>query len=98
MTSSLFTALALLNNIYSTAALMDNGCNTYALIEQKLVQQARLPCIQLPKPLVAFSYNEYAAGTIREVAIINSLDVGVVRQNRGVSLHTLSQRLKESMA
>jgi hypothetical protein len=38
MTSALFTAPALLNVIYSTAALMDDGCNTYALIEQKLVQ------------------------------------------------------------
>jgi hypothetical protein len=83
MTSTLFTAPALLNGIYSTAALMDDGCNTYALIEQKLVQQAQLPWIQLPKPSVASSYNKYTAGTIREAAVIDSLDVGVSKAKQG---------------
>jgi hypothetical protein len=83
MTSALFTAPALLNGIYSTAALMEDGCNTYALIEQKLVQRDQLPCIQLPKPLVASLYNKYAAGTIRGAAVIDSLDVGGSKAKQG---------------
>jgi hypothetical protein len=98
MTSALFTAPALLNGIHSTAALIDDGCNTYALIEQKLIQQAQLPCIQLPEPLVASLYNKYAAGTIKEAAVIDSLDVGGSKVKHGASLHMLSQRLRESMA
>ena len=83
MTGTLFTAPTHLNGIHSIPALMDDGCNTYALIEKKLVRRARLPCIQLPKPLVASSYNEPLAGMIEEVAVIESLDVGGSKAKQG---------------
>src|SRR5689334_1577906 len=76
MSSSLFTTLAYLNRSCSTTALMDDGCNTYAIVSERLARRAQLERLQLGTPIVASSFCEQLAGTIREVAIIESLDIG----------------------
>jgi hypothetical protein len=76
MTTSLFSVPAYLNQRAHVNTLMDDGCNTYAVISRRAVQRAGLTRFSLPRSIAAASFNEQLAGQITQVAVIDSLDIG----------------------
>jgi hypothetical protein len=76
MTGPLFTVSAFVNKQHNITTLMDDGCNTYAIIEQRAVQKAQLPRFQLPAPIGAASFSENLMGHITEFTRLEVLDIG----------------------
>lgn len=94
MLSNLFIVPALINSLQHVSTLMDDGCNIYAMIEDQAARQLHLPRFQLTSPLQAASYNDQAAGMIREVAIIDSLDIGGSKAKQGRVFAYIAPRIE----
>lgn len=75
MTCPLFSVPAQINKHFSIETLMDDGCNSYALVDRRTVRKAGLPVITLGRTINASSFSEQAAGEITQVAILESLDI-----------------------
>jgi hypothetical protein len=82
MHSPLFTVPAFLDQTTSVEALLDDGCNTYAVIEEQAAKAAGLLRFRLNRPVNAASYSDQLAGVIREAAMIKILDVGGGKSRR----------------
>jgi len=76
MVTSLFSVPALVNSHTHIDTLMDDGCNTYAIISKRAAQRARLTRFSLSRPIGAASFSDQLAGQITQVAVIDSLDIG----------------------
>jgi transposase InsO family protein len=61
---------------------MDDGCNTYAIIEEQAARKAGLLRFRLSRPVNAASYSDQLAGVIKEAALIKILDVGGGKSRR----------------
>jgi RNase H-like domain found in reverse transcriptase/Reverse transcriptase (RNA-dependent DNA polymerase)/Integrase zinc binding domain len=76
MVTSLFYVPAFVNSRININTLMDDGCNTYAIISKQAAQRAGLTFFSLPHPIGAASFSDQLAGQITQVAVIDSLDIG----------------------
>ena len=82
MHSPLFTVPALLDKVVSVEALLDDGCNTYAVIEEKAARAAGLLRFRLNRPVNAASYSDQLAEVIQEAAMVETLDIGGGKSRR----------------
>ena len=76
MEGILFTIPALINSVHSEVTLLDDGCQSYGMIEEAAVRRMRLPRLRLTNPIGVEAFNEVAPESIREVAVCESIDIG----------------------
>ena len=76
MEGVLFTVPALVNSVHSVMTLLDDGCQSYGMIEDRVARKMELPRLRLDRPIGVEGYDKVSAEPIREVAVVESIDVG----------------------
>lgn len=76
MEGVLFTIPALVNSVHSVMTLLDDGCQSYGMIEERVARKIGLPRLRLAQPIGVEGYDKKSAEPIREVAVLDSIDIG----------------------
>jgi Reverse transcriptase (RNA-dependent DNA polymerase)/RNase H-like domain found in reverse transcriptase len=99
LTRCLFTIPAQVNKHNTVNTLLDSGSQAYAVISRGAVERCKLPRISLPVPMGMASAFDGKSGQIREVARIDSLDIGGSKQKQEAAYAYIVPRLegKEEM-